>query len=463
MLKKNDILTLTVSDVTNLGFGVGRQDGFVIFISGAVTGDIAEVKIIKVTPSYAVGRVEKFIELSPDRVEGRCDLSACSGCAYKLFSYEKEKEIKADFVKEAFKKAGLSEALIAPIIGSPSEVHYRNKAQYPIAKTKNGDYVIGFYAPKSHRVTEARACPLSPKVFPEILDTLAEFFKKHELSVYDEESGRGLLRHVYLRRGEVSGEVLLTLVLNGTSLPHSDELLKIITEKYADVVGILINVNERATNVILGDRFITLYGRDYIYDTLAGVRLKITAPSFYQVNHDAAELLYAKARELADVNEDDVLLDLFCGAGSIGLSMAKDVRELVGVEIVDSAVKCARENAADNGITNAKFYTGDASDTEKLLDNAEADLGRKINPTVVILDPPRAGCDEKLINYVAGLSPKRVVYISCNPATLARDAAIFKALGYECGEVTPVDLFPATGHVESVVSLTRRFDVDMRR
>ncbi|MBO7304934.1 MAG: 23S rRNA (uracil(1939)-C(5))-methyltransferase RlmD, partial [Clostridia bacterium] len=377
-------------------------------------------------------------------------------------SYEKEKEIKADFVKEAFKKAGLPNVEIAPIIGSPSDVHYRNKAQYPIAKTKGGDYVIGFFAPKSHRVTEARACPLSPEVFPEILDTLAGFFKKHELSVYDEESGKGLLRHIYMRRGEVSGEILLTLVINGTSLPHSEELVKLITGKFADVVGILLNVNERATNVILGDKFITLYGRDYIYDTLAGVRLKITAPSFYQVNHDAAELLYGKARELAEVTKDDVLLDLYCGAGSIGLSMAKDVRELIGIEIVESAVKCARENAADNEITNAKFYTGDASDTEKLLDNAEADLGRKINPTVIILDPPRAGCDEKLINYVAKLLPKRVVYISCNPTTLARDVAIFKKLGYECSEVTPVDLFPATGHVESVVCLTRRLDNELR-
>ena len=462
MLKKNDILTLTVSGVTNLGFGVGRHNGFVIFISGAVTGDVTEVRIIKVTPSYAVGRVEKFIEFSPDRADGRCPVSACSGCAYRLFSYEKEKEIKADFVKEAFKKAGLPNVEIAPIIGSPSDVHYRNKAQYPIAKTKGGDYVIGFFAPKSHRVTEARACPLSPEVFPEILDTLAGFFKKHELSVYDEESGKGLLRHIYMRRGEVSGEILLTLVINGTSLPHSEELVKLITGKFADVVGILLNVNERATNVILGDKFITLYGRDYIYDTLAGVRLKITAPSFYQVNHDAAELLYARARELAEVTKDDVLLDLYCGAGSIGLSMAKDVRELIGIEIVESAVKCARENAADNEITNAKFYTGDASDTEKLLDNAEADLGRKINPTVIILDPPRAGCDEKLINYVAKLLPKRVVYISCNPTTLARDVAIFKKLGYECSEVTPVDLFPATGHVESVVCLTRRLDNELR-
>lgn len=250
--------------------------------------------------------------------------------------------------------------------------------------------------------------------------------------------------------------MLLTLVINGDAIPNSSALVDKITSRFPEIVGILLNVNKKSTNVVLGDNFITIWGRDYIYDTLAGVRLKVTAPSFYQVNHGATELLYAKAKELAAPTKDDTLLDLFCGAGSIGLSMADSVKELIGIEIVDSAVECARENAQVNGAENALFFTGDVTETERLLANAERELGRKIKPDVVILDPPRAGCDEKLVRFVAGLSPKRVVYISCNPKTLARDVVIFRHLNYDTDTVYPFDLFPSTGHVESVVCLTRK-------
>ncbi len=462
MIKKNDIIKLEITSITNLGFGVGRNEGLVIFVSGAVTGDEVNARIIKTSSSYAVGRVENFIKKSPIRDENRCYVNACTSCAYKKISYEHEKEIKRNDVQEAFVKAGLSDAVITKLVASPSVNEYRNKAQYPISKDKNGDYVIGFYAPKSHRVTEARDCPLAPKIFADVINHLADFFKKHDISVYDEEKNAGLLRHIYLRRGELTDEILLTLVINGTALPHSNELVNSINKQFTNIVGILLNTNKDKTNVILGNKFITLYGRDYIYDILGGVKLKITAPSFYQVNHDAAELLYAKAKELAAPTKNDTLLDLYCGAGSIGLSMANEVGELIGIEIIESAVLCARENAENANLTNAKFYTGDASNTEKLLDNAERELGKQIKPTIVVLDPPRAGCDERLINYVASLSPKRIVYISCNPTTLARDAARFKALGYSCGEVTPFDLFPATGHVESVVSLTRGLDNELR-
>ena len=458
MIKKNDVIKLKIEDMTNLGFGVGRHEGQVVFVSDAVTGDELEARIIKVNKSYAVGRVEKFIEKSPIRCEGRCPITACKSCAYRLIGYDEELKLKRGIVSGAFAHEGLNEVKIEDVVPSPSTKGYRNKAQYPIQMDKNGEYVIGFYAPKSHRVTEARACPLAPEIFPEILDTLAKIFKRHALTVYDEESGKGLLRHVYLRRGEISGEVLLTLVINGTSLPGSaeEELVKTITATHPDVVGILINKNTEATNVVLGDTWRTLYGRDHIFDTLGGVRLKITAPSFYQVNRAAADLLYAKAKELAATEPADTLLDLFCGAGSIGLSMADECGELIGIEIIDSAVACARENAKNNGKTDAKFYTGDASDCEKLLERAERDLGKKILPDVVILDPPRAGCTEQLINFVASLSPKRVVYISCNPATLARDCALFKTLGFSCGTVTPFDLFPGTGHVESLVCLAKQ-------
>ena len=454
-LKKNDVITSEIIDITNLGFGVAKVDGAVVFVSGAVTGDVARIRIIKVGSSYSVGRVEEFISLSDKRTEGRCHNAKCHSCAYKCLGYSYERELKEEAVRQIFKKSGLSEVKIASLVGSPTECGYRNKAQFPIARGKDGGYVIGFYAPKSHRVTEAADCPLAPEIFGEICEALRGFFAKYSLSVYDEQSGEGLLRHIYLRRGEISGEVLLTLVINGSSLPHGDELVKEICERFPEIVGILLNINTADTNIILGEEFVTLYGRDYIFDTLGGVALKITAPSFYQVNHDAAELLYAKAKELAAPTKEDLLLDLYCGAGSIGLSMADEAGEVIGIEIVESAVECAKFNAEINHIFNASFYAGDASDTKKILEPAELARGGKIKPDIVILDPPRAGTTAELIEHIASLAPRKVVYISCNPATLARDMAVFKQYGYEGNEVTPFDLFPLTGHVESVVCLTR--------
>jgi len=455
ILKKNDIITLKIEDITNLGFGVGRHCGAVIFVSGAVTGDVAEVKIIKAASSYYVGKVLSFTEKSKLRCEDRCGNKKCKSCAYREIRYEEELKIKENTVRSAFVKEGLSDIRVLPTVPSPSLKEYRNKAQYPISKDKNGEYVIGFYVPKTHTVCEAANCPISPRVFSEILEELRSFFKKHDLSVYDEASGTGLLRHVYLRRGEVSGEILVTIVINGASLPHSDELIDTLTAKFENVCGILININKADTNIILGDEYKTLFGKDYITDTLAGAALKITAPSFYQVNHGTATLIYEEARRLADLTKNDTLLDLYCGAGSIGLSMAEDAKELIGIEIIDSAVECAKYNAKLCGIENARFYTGDAKNAEALLCNAEGKMGKKISPDVVILDPPRAGCDEKLVNYVSSLSPKRIVYISCNPTTLARDVARFRTNGYDTKEVKPFDMFPMTGHVESVVCLTR--------
>ena len=456
MLKKNDCFNLEIYDITNLGFGVGKKDGQIVFVSGAVPGDIIAAKVIKVTKSYAVARCEDFIKLSDKRCSPRCKNRLCKSCAYKELDYSYELTLKENTIRSAFQKEGLSSVKVMPTTPSPKTVAYRNKAQYPITKDKSGEYTIGFYAPKSHRVTEAADCPLAPSVFSEINETLRAFFKKESLSVYDEESGEGLLRHIYLRRGEVSGEILVTLVINGKTLPKSEELVALLTERFPDVVGILTNENTENTNVVLGEKYTLLYGRDYILDTLSGVELKITAPSFYQVNHDATELLYAKARELARLKKADLLLDLFCGAGSIGLSMAEDAGELIGIEIVESAVKCAAENAKRMGIENASFFAGDAAETENLLSKAEKTLGRKITPDVIILDPPRAGCDERLVDFASSLSPKRVVYISCNPATLARDVKRFNQNGYFCDTVWGFDLFPMTGHVESLVCRERK-------
>ncbi len=451
LLKKNEIHELTVHDLNNLGYGVSRIGGLVTFVHGAVDGDRVRAKLIRVTKDYAVAKAIEILEPSPHRVDDDCTSVGCGGCSYRRVSYAHELALKRETVLSAFRKVGLRDVTVLPTVSAGQTCGYRNKAQYPIAQ--GGE--IGFYAPRSHRVVEARHCPLAPPIFGEILETVSAWRDRYGVTAYDEETGKGLLRHIYLRASESEREILVTIVANGRELPHGDALVSALTEGFSGIVGILLNVNRENTNVICGDEYRTLWGRDYITDTLAGVRLRLHPAAFYQVNRASTELLYARAAALADLKGNETLLDLFCGVGSIGLSMAHRVRELIGIEIVESAVLCARENARENGITNAHFYIGDAADTERLLENAERELGRKINADVVILDPPRKGADETLLRYLAARGIPKIVYISCNPATLARDAATLLSLGYTLSEITPVDLFPRTGHVESVVCLTR--------
>ncbi len=455
-MKKNEIVCLEIEDLNNLGFGVSHIEGRVVFVSGAVTGDTVEGQIIKVNKTYAVAITKRVLSPSHLRTEGRCPYPACTACAYKAIGYEHEKKTKENNVRAVFKKAGLPEIEVLPLLSTNVTEGYRNKAQYPVGMDAKGNYIFGFYAPKSHTVKEAAACPLQPVVFSEILALLRDLFKEHSLSVYDEASGKGLLRHIYLRRAEVSGEVLLTLVINGKALPCETELVSRVRASFPSVVGILLNENRESTNVILSEKYRTLWGKDYITDTLCGVTLEIAASAFYQVNRLGAELLYTEAKKLAELKRSDLLLDLYCGAGAIGLSMAREVREVIGIEIVVDAVECAKRNAALSGIENASFYAGDAADAEKILDAAEKARGEKIRPDVVVLDPPRKGCDTRLLSFVASLSPRKIVYVSCNPDTLARDVAIFAPLGYVTNRVQPVDMFPGTGHVETIVCLCKQ-------
>ena len=451
MLEKNARLSLTVTDINNLGYGVGRApDGRVVFVADAVDGDVCEVKIIKLARDYAVGRLEHLIAPSPHRIAPHCPVRGCGGCAYTGVSYDHELALKRGTVEAAFRKAGVA-VTVGEVLSTGQVIGYRNKAQYPVRRGKGGEMVIGFFAPRSHRVVEAADCPLTPPMFAEILSVIRAHAERAGVEPYDEESGRGLLRHIYLRAAEDCREVLLTLVLNGTEYPDAEGLVADLTSRFPSLVGILINVNRERTNVILGREYRTLAGRDYLYDTLAGVRLRIAPAAFYQVNRAAAELLYREAARLAAPQGDEVLLDLYCGTGSIGLSMAKKVRRLFGIEIVPEAIACARENAAAAGLENATFEVGDAGDTGAILKRHGTE-----RPDIIILDPPRAGATEALLDTVAALSPSRLVYISCNPATLARDVAYLIGHGFTPGEVTPVDLFPRTGHVESLVCLTRQ-------
>ncbi len=456
--KKNDRLSLVIEDINNLGCGVSHlSDGRVVFVRDAVPGDIIDAKLIKVNKSYAVARVEGVITPSPDRIENTCPAAGCGGCVYRTLSYEKELLIKHDYVKTAFRKAGLfhvAEA-VEPVRTTGITEGYRNKGQYPVQNGKGG-VEAGFYAVASHRLVPADCCALQPPIFAELVAFICDFCNKNNIRAYDEVQGGGLLRHIYLRRGQQSGELMVCLVINGKTLPKKREFAEKITKAFPKVASVMLNFNEKNTNVVLGDRFECIGGKPYITDTLCGVTLRISPDAFYQVNHDACELLYSLAAERAELKGMETVLDLYCGIGSIGLSMADRARQIIGIEIVDAAVACARENAALNGIENAYFYCGDSSDAEKLLTAAEAAHG-SLDPksTTVILDPPRKGSTPELISCLSSRGFDRVVYISCNPDTLARDCKLFQELGYQIGTVTPVDLFPRTGHCEAVCLIYR--------
>ena len=457
--KKNDIVELNITDLNNLGAGVSHlEDGRVVFVRGAVTGDRIKAKIIKVNTNFAVARLEEIIQASEFRDnECFCGVSeSCGGCVYRHITYEHEKELKKSYVKHAFIKAGLPDVIINDLHSTHETKGYRNKAQYPFAMTKQG-IVAGFYASKTHNVVSAFDCALQPKAFGEILRAVCDFANEKKLSVYDEESGKGLLRHLYLRYGKNTGEIMLCIVLNGEKMPCESDFIKTVLTDFPSVKSIQINVNTKNTNVVLGDTYRTLYGERYIEDVLCGVKFRITPESFYQVNHDGAELLYSLAAQKATEGFDKKisLVDMYCGTGTIGLSMADRVSELVGVEIVEGAVECAKINAKINGFETAKFYAGDAKDIESLFASVEAQHGA-LNPDVVILDPPRKGCTPEVIEFLSRRNINRIVYVSCDADTLARDCKMFSDCGYTIGDVDPVDMFPRTGHVESVVCLTRK-------
>ncbi len=457
-IKKGSRLTLEITEINNLGCGVGHApDGRVAFVKGAVTGDTVDAEIIKVNKSFLVARLVSVISSSTHREDGYCAAPlSCGGCVYRHITYAHELDLKRDYVKNAFIKAGLPNVKVLPTLSAEKVLGYRNKAQYPVTKTKDG-VRAGFFASKTHNIVPAERCTLQNEAFGDIVEFVCRFAEENNWSIYCEQDGRGLLRHIYLRIGERTGEIMLCLVINGDTVPCADKLVCEINERFPSVVGVLLSINKKNTNVVLGDRFITLLGKDYIEDILCGLRFKISAASFYQVNRDGAELLYSLAARAAELTGGEVLMDLYCGTGTIGLSMAAKAKKLCGVEINSSAVECARENAERNGIKNAEFFCADAGDREVILAAAGG-----IRPDAVVIDPPRKGSTKELAECLASLDVPKIVYVSCDPDTLARDCVWFSELGYSIGNVQPVDMFPRTGHVESVVCLTRRLDNELR-
>ena len=450
MLKKNDEIQLTVKSCTVQGSGVCDYNGMTVFVRGAVTGDHIIAHIIKVKKTYAVGIIKKITQRSPIRIKPECAVSEkCGGCCFAHISYDAELEIKHTQVSDNFRRIGGLDIDLKPIIGSPSCSRYRNKAQYPVGKD-GGFAQIGFYAPMSHRIIDCADCSLQPEDFRRVVDVFRDWIRERKISVYDETAHKGLLRHIYIRKGFVTGEIMVCLVANGKTVPFADELIRNLKAEINGLKSVILNVNTKNTNVVLGDECITLFGSDYITDELCGLKFNVSPLSFYQVNHDTAEILYNKAKQYASLTGEETLIDLYCGTGTIGLTMARDAKQLVGVEIVPQAVENAKKNAEVNSIDNARFICADASKAAEIL------FEEGIKPDVVILDPPRKGCDAALLETVSKMSPERVVYVSCDSATLARDCARFLEVGYEVREATPVDMFPRTGNVETVVLLSQR-------
>lgn len=448
MLRKNDEIYLNVKSCTVQGSGVCDYEGMTVFVRGAVTGDRVLAHIIKVKKTYAVGIIKKLMQRSPLRAKDFCPIAEkCGGCCFAHIKYEAELEIKAQQVADNFKRLGKLYITPSPIIPSPSAQRYRNKAQYPVGSDEKFA-TIGFYAPMTHRIIDCADCLLQPEEFAKITDIFRDWIREKKISVYNEAECSGIIRHIYIRKAAATGQIMVCIVANSDSVPCSEDLIERLRE-IDGVTSIILNINRDKTNVVLGKKCKTLWGNDYITDELCGLKFNLSPLSFYQVNHDGAEILYNKAKEYAALTGSETLVDLYCGTGTIGLTMAKAVKKLIGVEIIPQAVENAKENARLNGIENAEFICADASQAAAAL------LERGVKPNVVVLDPPRKGCDEALINTVAQMSPDRVVYVSCDSATLARDCQRFAALGYQTLAATPVDMFPHTAHVETVVSLVR--------
>ena len=450
MLKKNDKITVRIESCTSLGSGVGRYNGMTVFAANTAPGDLALLHIIKVKPNYAVGKLERLIERSDMRIEPECPVySKCGGCAFSHIKYEDELKIKQQQIEDNFKRIAALSLKINSIIGGKSDKRYRNKAQFPVSADTSGNVQIGFYSQHSHRVTDCRECLLQPEEFRAVTDVFRKWMKLYKISAYNESTRKGLLRHIYIRKAAVTGEIMVCAVINGDSLPFRDELVFELKEAIPSLKSFIININKKDTNVVLGDKYINIFGDGYITDELCSMKFDISPQSFYQVNHDMAEVLYNKAAEYACLTGKETVLDLYCGTGTIGLTLAKKAGCVIGVEVIPQAVENAKENAQKNGITNAEFICGDAADAAKEL------KGRNISPDVVILDPPRKGCNRELLQTVAEFSPERIVYVSCDSATLARDCAVLAQLGYTIKELTPVDMFPRTPHVETVVLLSK--------
>lgn len=515
--RKNEIVTIEITDIGSDGEGIGRADGFTLFVRGAVVGDVIQAKILKAKKTYGYAKIEKIVHPSEYRVEPVCPVAGrCGGCQLQSMSYAAQLSWKERKVRECLERIGgvsfastgdgetgesaeafdgvvmkdvteKSKPQFLPIVGMEDCLAYRNKAQFPVGRDKNGKIVTGFYAGHSHAIIPSDFCAIQAPVNEVICKTVCEHMEQHQIAPYEEETHTGLVRHILTRVSAVTGEVLVCLIINGRSLPEAEvlaERLKTAVQSFSAVEvkecreaetkanvtgqfvggmkngrkpqltlkGVCFNVNCERTNVILGTEIIPVWGENYITDAIGEVSYRISPLSFYQVNPKQTRVLYGKALEFAELTGNEVVWDLYCGIGTISLFLAKKAKQVYGVEIVPQAIEDAKQNAMRNNITNAEFFVGAA---EEVLPAKYRESGGSMRADVIVVDPPRKGCDERLLQTVVNLEPERVVYVSCDPATLARDVKYLEENGYRLVKAQPVDMFPMTGHVECVVLMSK--------
>jgi 23S rRNA (uracil1939-C5)-methyltransferase len=450
--RKNDIVTLEILDCGTDGEGIGKADGFTVFVKDAVIGDTVTAKIMKAKKNYGYGRLMEILKPSPYRVEPVCPSARqCGGCQLQAVSYEEQKVFKEKKLRGHLERiGGFRDLPMEPMIGMDEPYHYRNKAQFPVGRNKEGRIITGFYAGRTHAIIENRDCALGIPQNKEILDIVIAHMEKYGIAPYDEMTGKGLVRHIFVRYGFFTGELMVCLIINGQDLPHQKELIEKLRE-IPGMASISLNINKKRSNVILGDKVKTIWGQEYITDKIGDISYEISPLSFFQVNPKQTWKLYSKALEYADLHGEETVWDLYCGIGTISLFLAQQAKFVRGVEIVPAAIDDAKRNAQINNIENVEFFVGKA---EEVLPREYEKNG--VYADVIVVDPPRKGCDEMLLKTILKMQPKRVVYVSCDSATLARDLRFLCDNGYELKKVCGVDQFPQTVHVETVVLLSQQ-------
>lgn len=456
-ITKGQEFSLEIDDMGTDGEGIGHKEGYTLFVKDALVGDIVRVKVIKAKKKFGYGRLMEVITPSPWRVEPACDCARqCGGCQIQHCSYEKQLAWKEKKVRDCLQRiGGFEEIPMEPVMGMDEPYHYRNKAQYPVGYDKEGNLVAGFYAGRTHSIIPNTDCAIQHPANHMILETILAFMKQYDISAYEEKKHTGLVRHILTRVGKYTGEVMVCLIINGNKLPHQDKLVEMLLQCPFDyeIKSICLNINKEKTNRILGEKVVPIYGQTYIEDRIGNITYRISPLSFYQVNPEQTQKLYGTALEYADLKGDEVVWDLYCGIGTISLFLAQKAARVCGVEIVPQAIEDARENARRNGFTNAEFFVGAAED---VVPEQYEQSGGSLRADVVTLDPPRKGCDEKLLRTVVQMEPERIVYVSCDPATLARDLKYLCGEGYELKRVRACDMFGHSSHVETVACLQRK-------
>ena len=464
---KNDTVRLIITDIGTNGEGIGRVDGYTLFIKDAIIGDEVEAKIIKAKKNYGYARLMNIITPSKDRIEPVCPVARqCGGCQIQEMDYQAQLRFKQELVKNNIERIGhISDYQMMPVIGMDEPFHYRNKAQYPVGMDKDGNIVMGFFAGRTHHIIDNTDCALGAKINSRILGIIKEYMQDNKIKPYDEDKHAGTVRHILIRNGYHTDQIMVCLVINAESIKNSDDLVKRLKD-IDGMTSIMININRNKTNVILGDTCKTLWGKSYIEDYICDIRYQISPLSFYQINPKQTEKLYSKALEYAGLKGNETVWDLYCGIGTISLFMAAKARKVYGVEIVPQAIEDAKNNARLNNIDNAEFFVGKAEEVvpafyeelNRKAANGDEEAKRGIHPDVVVVDPPRKGCEETLLETVVKMSPKRMVYVSCDSATLARDLKFMEEHGYKVEKVQAVDQFGNTVHVETVVKLSLKKD-----